>query len=44
MVRKGALKPQYKGFAESKNQLYKLSDDPAETANLWDSNPELVNE
>jgi len=44
LIEQAELEPKYKGFAENKNQLYKLSDDPSETANLWDSNPELVKE
>ncbi|TSA36592.1 MAG: arylsulfatase [Verrucomicrobiaceae bacterium] len=44
LIEQAELEPQYKGFAENKNQLYKVSDDPSETTNLWDSNPELVRE
>lgn len=44
LIEQGELEPKYKNFGENKNQLYKLSDDPAETTNLWDANPELVKE
>ena len=44
LIEQADLEPQYKGFAENKNQLFKVSEDPAETTNLWDASPELAKE
>jgi arylsulfatase A-like enzyme len=44
LIEQAELEPEYNGFGENKNQLFNVSDDPAETLNLWDSNPDLVKE
>lgn len=44
LIERGDLVPQYNGFGENKDQLFNLADDPAETNNLWNANPELVTE